>query len=80
MRKYYLIRNTAGLVYWSYKVGREAVSWVAPMYARAIRQNGDIFINRAGGWMPAGCVGKILRTVEQEDFPAADDMGTPTEA
>ena len=69
MRKFYLITNISGLTYWSYKATKEAVSWLSPMFAKAVLKYGTIYINRNGGWMPIDCVSKILRTVEQMDFP-----------
>lgn len=70
MRKFYLITNGGGLTYWSYKVGREAASWLSPMLAQAVMKYGDIYVNRNGCWMTASCAKKILKTVEQADFPA----------
>lgn len=70
MKKFYLITNVSGLTYWSYKVTREAASWLAPMFAKAVLKYGAIYINRNGGWMSPDCVSKILKTVEQMDFPA----------
>lgn len=70
MRNFYLITNSSGCKYWSYKVGREAASWLSPMLAAAVMKYGDIYVNRNGGWMPATCAVTIHKTVEQLNFPA----------
>ena len=69
MRKFYLIKNSGGLTYWSYKVGREAAKWLSPMLAQAVMRYGDIYVNRNGGWMTASCISEVLKVVEQDDFP-----------
>ena len=38
-------------------------------YTMAVKKYGDIYINRNGGWMPANCADKILKVVEQDNFP-----------
>lgn len=69
MRKFYLITNSSGCTYWSYKVGREHASFLSPMLASAVMKYGDIYVNQNGGWMPASCAVTIHKTVEQLNFP-----------
>jgi hypothetical protein len=71
MRKFYLITNSSGCTYWSYKVGREHAAFLSPMHAAAVMKHGDIYINQNNGWMHAACVVTIHKTVEQTNFPVS---------
>ena len=70
MKTFYLITNSSGCTYWSYKVGREHAAYLPPAQASAVMKHGTIYVNRNGGWMPEACVITIHRGVKQMDFPA----------
>lgn len=73
MRTFYLITNTSGCTYWSYKVGREHAAFLSPIHAAAVMKYGDIYVNRNGGWMPANHADTILKTVESVNFPVGGE-------
>lgn len=71
-RTYYLITNTSGCTYWSFKA--DATNFrklTTDMFqVAAILKHGPIFINRKGGWFPESCVSEIIKTVDQIEFPS----------
>lgn len=68
-RRYYLIRNTSGFVYWSYKLDLSDIAEADPTERRAIAKYGTIYVNRNGGWFDDGCVEEILETMRACQFP-----------
>lgn len=68
-RTYYLIRNTSGYTYWSYRLTRHNRKDITEIERRAIKNHGIIYVNRNGGWMTEDNVDKILKTVVAENFP-----------
>lgn len=43
--------------------------FLSPFQCEAIAKNGEIYINRHGGWMPASCIKTIHEVAIQIDFP-----------
>jgi hypothetical protein len=69
MRKFYLITNSSGCKYWSYKVGRDQAPYLPMTQAMAVEKHGDIYVNQCGGWMTSECAVTIHKVVESKDFP-----------
>jgi hypothetical protein len=68
-RTYYLIKNTSGYTYWSYRLTYRSKKDITEIERRAIERHGIIYVNRNGGWMTKDNVDKILKTVVAENFP-----------
>jgi len=68
-RRYYLIRNTSGCVYWSYRLDLDNIDEADMFERRAIARHGAIYVNRNGGFFDEGCAEEILETVKSCRFP-----------
>ena len=70
-RLYFLIRNTSGCTYWSYRIARNDKNFKKQflLYQQMVLKYGTIYVNRNGGWFPADAVESIHGQLVQETFP-----------
>jgi hypothetical protein len=62
---YHLIENIPGFIYWV----REESYGQTPLQKHQIAKYGTIYVNRKGGFLTKNAIKKILKTVDQRDFP-----------
>ncbi len=67
-RTFYLIENTSGCTYWSYKL--TPASYIFdPFHQQAVDKYGEIYVNRNNGWFCKLAIKKIIKQVSQSEFP-----------